>query len=86
MKINHLVRFLLVALMVVLAFSLFACNETEIETEGTTGGIQTTETSEPETSEPEESECTHDAVVDAAVAPTCEATGLTDGSHCATCD
>ena len=80
MKINHLVRFLLVALMVVLAFSLFACNETEVETEGTTGGIPTTDTSEPE-----DSECTHDAVVDAAVAPTCEATGLTEGSHCSKC-
>ena len=60
MKINHLLRFLLVALMVVLAFSLFACNETETE-------------------------CTHEAVVDAAVAPTCEATGLTEGSHCSKC-
>ncbi len=62
MKINHLLRFLLVALMVVLAFSLFACNETDVE-----------------------AECTHEAVVDAAVAPTCEATGLTEGSHCAKC-
>ena len=25
-------------------------------------------------------------VVDAAVAPTCEATGLTEGSHCTRCD
>ena len=29
---------------------------------------------------------THSVVVDAAVAPTCLTTGLTEGSHCATCD
>ena len=28
----------------------------------------------------------HDMVVDAAVAPTCESTGLTEGSHCTRCD
>ena len=65
-------------------------NETESESASETASESaTTETTEAATTETETTEapaCDHaETEVDAAVAPTCEETGLTEGSHCAIC-
>ena len=96
MKITKYLRFLLIALAAVMAFSLFACTEPEEEEESSSveepsesestpvGGPEDSEDSSEETSTPE-TDCQHVEEVLEAVAATCETTGLTAGKKCSVC-
>ena len=101
MKITTTMRVLLVALSLIMVFSLFACAEeqtTPTDTQGTnaatednapeeTAGETAGETASQEetTVETEAPECEHEEEIVAGKAATCTEAGLTDGKVCSKC-
>ena len=99
MKITKYLRFLLIALAAVMAFSLFACTEPEEEESSSveepsesdstpvddpSDSDESSDESSEETTTPKE-DCQHVEEVLEAVAATCETTGLTAGKKCSVC-
>ena len=99
MKITKYLRFLLIALAAVMAFSLFACTEPEeeesssVEEPSESDSTPVDDPSDSDESSDESSEetttlkedCQHVEEVLEAVAATCEETGLTAGKKCSVC-